>query len=88
MEPKQSYALLSFIADKFQLTLTAVYLSGKENAITDTLSRNNISLFYSLCPQVYGHQTEVPAPLVKLLVGLHPDWNSIQWTNLWNATFP
>jgi len=42
---------LAFIAAKFQLSMPAVYLPGKENTIADAISRNNLSLFHSLYPQ-------------------------------------
>jgi len=67
---------LSFITAKFELSFSAVHLPGRKNIIAVALSRNNLSLFYSLCPQVIHHQTNIPAALVELLVGSRPDWTS------------
>ena len=69
---------LAFIVAKFQLSFAAAHIPGEKNTIADAISRNNLSLFYSLCPQACHHQTDVPAALVELLVGLRPDWTSNQ----------
>ena len=86
------HELLNVFEDSAQhehtIYFLAVHLPGKENTLADALSRNNLSLLYSLFPQVNYHQTDVPAALIELLVGLRPDWTSNQWTNLWNAIFP
>jgi len=70
---------LAFIAAKFQLSMSAVYLPGKENTIADVISRNNLSLFHSLYPQAQKHWTKVPVTLVDLLMGSRLDW---KWTRL------
>ena len=77
---------LAFIAAKFQLSMSAVYLPEK-NTIADAISRNNLSLFHSLYPQAHKRRTKVPVALVDLLMGLRPDWTSNQWTRLWNKNF-
>ena len=87
-EAMHLFRCLSFIAAKFQLSLAAVHIPGEKNTVADALSRNNLSLFYSLHPQACHHQTDVPDALVELLVGLRLDWTSSQWTSLWNNIFP
>ena len=79
---------LTFIAAKFQLTISAVHIPGETNTLADALSRNNLPLFFSLFPQACQHQTPLPAALVDLLLETRPDWTSVQWTELWNNIFP
>ena len=79
---------LAFIAAKFQLTLSAEHVPGDQNTLADALSRNNLPLFYSLLPQAQKHQSQVPKPLLDLLLIKQPDWTSKQWTDLWNTIFP
>jgi len=79
---------LAFIAAKFQLTLSAEHAPGDQNTLADALSRNNLPLFYSLLPQAQKHQSQVPKPLLDLLLIKQPDWTSKQWTDLWNTIFP
>ena len=79
---------LAFIAAKFQLTLSAEHVPGDQNTLADALSRNNLPLFYSLLPQAQKHQSQVPKPLLDLLLIRQPDWTSKQWTDLWNTIFP
>ena len=79
---------LTFILARFQLTLSAVHIPGKENNLADALSRNNLAFFHSVFPQAERHQTEIPTALVELLLGARPDWISTQWTEMWNIIFP
>ena len=73
---------VSNIIARFQLTLSAIHIPGKENNIADALSRNNLAFFRSVFPQAERHQTEIPTALVELLLGARPDWTSTQWTEM------
>jgi len=78
---------LTFIAAKFQITISTVHIAGQSNIIVDAISRDNLPLFFSLCPQAHCRPTPIPAALVDLLLGACPDWTSTQWTKLWNGIF-
>jgi len=79
---------LTFIAAKFQINISAVHIAGQSNTVADAISRDNLPLFFSLCPQARRHQMPIPVALVDLLLGTCPNWTSIQWTKLWISIFP
>ena len=59
----------------FQHSIT--HISGAANTAADALSRNNLSIFSSLFPQV--PQCLIPKTVLDLLVSVRPDWGSHTW---------
>ena len=56
---------------------TAAHIPGIKNVVADALSRNNLTLFHSLFPQVPRHT--IPHSLVELFLLQIPDCNSGAW---------
>ena len=59
--------LLVFFAAKYNFWFTAAYIPGKNNIITDALSRNNLSLFRSQAPEADYHPAQPLVALVSLI---------------------
>jgi hypothetical protein len=70
----------SFYSGYFRFHFSAVHIPGVMNTAADALSRNNLSLFSSLVPQIL--QFTVPPSLHHLLIATRPDWGSSAWTGL------
>ena len=75
---------LVFYAAYFGFQFIAKHIPGVLNTAADAISRNNIPLFLSLCPQV--PQVAIPQPVQDLLVGRRPDWGSKDWTRLFKIS--
>jgi len=73
-----------FYAALFHFTFTAEHVPGTHNTAADAISRDNISLFSSLVPQI--QQTPIPSAILELLVYQLPDWGSASWTTLFVAS--
>lgn len=71
---------LVFYAAYFGFQFIAKHIPGVLNTAADAISRNNISLFLSVCPQV--PRVIIPQPVVDLLVVRRPNWGSEDWTRL------
>lgn len=78
---------LSFITARFQLHISASHIPGRHNEMADALSRNNITMFHSLCPQAAKAPSLVPNELIQLLIPQLPVWSSQHWTVLWSTIF-
>ena len=78
---------LAFICASFQCQLRASHIPGPHNTVTDALSRNNLTQFYSLHPQAQARPITIPAELIQLLIIDKPDWTSRRWTTLWSSIF-
>ncbi len=78
---------LHFISAKFNLLLSASHLAGINNTLADALSRNNLPLFFHCCPQADPHPSQLPQPLLELLIHSHLDWISPSWTSTFNSIF-
>ena len=70
----------SFYCAFYRFHVSSRHIKGSSNTAADALSRNNMSLFYALVPQVSG--CSVPPDVVDLLVARRPDWGSQAWTDL------
>lgn len=70
----------SFFAAYHSFHFSARHIPGELNTAADALSRNNMSLFFSLVPQT--PQCTIPTSLFSLLVATRPDWGSPTWTQL------
>ncbi len=71
---------LYFYAAHFQFTYTAHHIPGVDNVAADALSRNHMSIFFSLIPQVIP--TQVPSSVAAFLLHIRPDWGSQAWIRL------
>jgi hypothetical protein len=78
---------LAFVAAKFQFSMVASHLSGVQNILADSLSRDRLSLFRSHHPQAQPHPAMIPPELLDLLLVTKPDGTSAHWTSLWNSIF-
>ena len=74
----------SFYSAYFQFHFSAEHIAGVMNTAADALSRNNLTLFSSLVPQV--PQISLPPSLRQLLITTKPDWGSQAWTNLFASS--
>ena len=75
---------LFFIEAKFCCTITVSHIPGQLNERADTLSRNQLTSFFSLTPQAERQQVPVPRVLVEGLVELN-SWTSPAWRR-WFST--
>ena len=85
-EPRLAQLLrcLFFYAAVYEFEYSAVHVPGRENEAADVISRNNVSTFSSLYPQV--HCSQVPLPVLNLLVHRQADWGSATWTALFQTS--
>ena len=77
---------LFFYAAYYKFSVSASHLPGKQNIGADTLSCNNLDLFFSNCPQASHLPSPIPPPLVTLVVTRQPDWTSKLWQQLFTST--
>ena len=75
---------LYFYSAHFRFTFSATHIPGVQNIAADALSRQNLSLFRSLFPQLPQHT--VPLALVDLFLRQTPDWNSAPWMRLFRGS--
>ena len=61
---------LFFLEAKFDIhvTLSATHVPGAENRAADSISRNNLSLFFNILPQAHQDPCPVPLGLIQCLV--------------------
>ena len=78
--------ILAFWCAMFNIFLVAQHLPGIANTSADALSRNNYSLFSSLCPQAAPVPSGVPACLQDLVLDQSLRWTSPRWMQLFKAT--
>ena len=69
---------LVFYAATYRFSFKSEHIPGVDNTAADAISRNNLSLFTSLLPQI--PQRLVPPRVLELLVTQRPDWGSNSWT--------
>ena len=69
---------LAFYSAYYRFQITTEHIPGILNTAADALSRNNISLFQSLVPQI--QPVAIPQTAVDLIVINRPDWGSQAWT--------
>ena len=78
---------LFFIVAHYQISLRACHVPGAQNGIADAISRDNLSLFFSLLQAADPTPTHLPELLVALLVTEQPDWTSTAWPQLFKSCF-
>ena len=76
-----------FVSAKFEFSLTAAHVPGRQNPLADAISRDNAALFLSLSPQADQTPTEVSQDLIDKLLIEKPDWTSNSWTFWFHITF-
>ena len=77
---------LFLYAAYFNFHYSATHIPGSLNTTADAISRNNLTLLYSLLPQV-EHST-IPHAVLDLLVLQTPDRRSASWTELFVHSLP
>ena len=77
---------LSFFNAFLNIDLTIEHIARVKNCVADMLSRNSMSDFFLLCPQVPRIPTPVPLPLFPLLSPQGMDWTSPTFGTLFKAT--
>ena len=77
---------LCFYASIFKFEFSASHIPGQQNIAADALSRNNLTLFSLLYPQV--PHSPVPRIIQRLLLHSPPDWSSQAWINLFLNSLP
>ena len=80
--------ILFFLAAKCRFALRAKHIAGSTNSAADAISRNRLSLFFTLFPQAQPTPTELPPALLNLFLIQRPDWLSPEWRLLWRNTMP
>ena len=78
---------LFFIMAKFDLTIFATHVPGRENGAADALSRDNLPLFHAQVPNAAKSPSRVPQELIELLIHRRPDWTSADWRTLYASIF-
>ena len=68
----------------FFFQYSAIHIPGVLNTAADALSRNDLTLFSSLFPQI--PMVLVPKAVEELLVLNPPDWGSNNWTELFTLS--
>ena len=77
---------LFFFCATFDITLAAQHLPGVRNTSADALSRNNLSLFFSLNPQAHSTPAHLSDDIVELALNRSLRWTTPSWTRLFAAT--
>ena len=70
---------LFFLEAHYDLTVVAVHVPGVNNEAADSVSRNNLSMFFSPIPQADPQQSPAPRAVVDLLTQRHP-WTDVDWS--------
>ena len=78
---------LFFIVAYHQISLSACHIPGTLNGAADAISRDNLSLFFSLLQVANSQPAPIPSALVALLVTEQPDWTSAAWSRLFRNCF-
>ena len=75
---------LFFLEAQFDASLSAVHVPGVENGAADSISRNNLPVFFDLLPQAHRRPCKVPDNLVSHVIRDRP-WTSGDW-KIWLGT--
>ena len=79
---------LWFFTAYFGITLTANHIPGACNTTADQLSRNCMSSFFTMNPNVSRVPAPLPTTTLQLLSPDGPDWTSLDFCKLFLATIP
>ena len=75
---------LFFLEAKYDASLSAIHVPGIENGAADSISRNNLPLFFGLLREAHQNSCKVPDNLVSHLIRDRP-WTSDDWKS-WLGT--
>lgn len=83
-DPVLSHLLccLFFIEAHFKFVHVAEHVPGRLNRAADALSRDRLSVFLSVFPQVRSQPSAIPLPVRELLLDASLSWISPHWTEL------
>ena len=76
---------LWFFVAYYDIDIAAMHIPGVANCTTDHLSRNNMSQFFLLNPQVNQQPTSLPQSLIKIMTTPGMDWTSAAFTEQFNT---
>ena len=77
---------LWFFVAIFDIRIYAEHIAGITNCAADMLSRNNMTQFSLLYPQMCRLPTPIPAPLLDIVAPKGPDWTSPSFGQLFEIT--
>ena len=78
---------LVFVEAFHQCYLQPEYINTRANHLADDLSRNDAHSFLSKVPEAEPQPTQVPLPLLDLLLDPQADWISQPWLHRFRAIF-
>ena len=70
---------MALLAMEFSFHIQAQHIPGVDNTAAETLSRNNISLFFTQISHVNQEPTVIPEEIGQLFITQQPDWLSSTW---------
>ena len=73
---------LHFFTARHDISIKATHVAGSNNVAADALSRNKLTLFLQTNPQAAEKPSQIPGPLVDMLVRQRPDWTSSNWRTM------
>ena len=76
---------LWFFVAYYDIGIAATHIPGVANCTADHLSRNNMSQFFLLNPQVNQQPTSLPQSLIKIMTTPGMDWTSAAFTEQFNT---
>ena len=76
---------LWFLVAHFDIDISIVHVAGITNCTADHLSRQRMSLFFSLNPQADVTPTPLPSALTDIVASPSLDWTSPAFRQLFNT---
>ena len=76
---------LVFFRAHYNIFLFAEHIPGKNNIAADSLSRDNLPLFFQVCPLAARVPSPISEELVQALVLVRPDWTAPTWRALFRS---
>ena len=76
---------LFFFVAHYDIDITIVHVAGITNCTADHLSRQRMSLFFSLNPQADAAPTPLPPALTEIVVSPDLDWTSPAFRELFST---
>ena len=78
---------LHFATATHQIGIVARHVPGFKNTAADTLSRNLMRTFLNTTPQAQTQATQIPVPLLDMLLHQRPDWTSPDWMRMFLSSW-
>ena len=76
---------LAFFRAHYNIFLFAEHIPGKDNTAADSLSRDNLPLFFQVCLLAARVPSPILEELVQALVLVRPDWTAPTWRALFRS---